>query len=620
MKKKVVVLGAGYAGVLAAKKLEKKARKASQPVDITLIDKNPFHTMLTELHEVAAGRVDESSIRIDLKKIFAGRNVNVVLDNIEKVDYKRKRLTGAAGAYDYDYLVVATGCKPTYFGVKGAREHGFTLWSYEDSVRLRDHVQAMFRDAAAETDPAKKKTMLNFYVIGGGFTGVEMAGELAEMAPYACKKFGIDPSEVSIHLIDALDRIMPVIPKKITDKAMRRFKKMGVNVALNAMVVGLGDGSIEFKTEDGKIVTDETRTVVWAAGTEGSEIALAAGELGLEPGTRGRIRTDKFLRAENDKSVYIGGDNMFYIPEGEDQSVPQMVENCEHCAGVIAANVLSAAAGKEPTAEYKPAFHGAMVCIGGRYAITHGGLPGRFFGMPSFFAMCAKHFINIIYFVQVLGWNKVGSYIYHEFFTIRNQRSIVGGHFSNRSPSFLSFPLRFFLGNFLIYYFYRRLTFGWFDVNVLGPYFDSLRRVYPTLVDISLWNQFRFMLFGGEGGYMHLLFQTTPVSWFMETFVIASEAHIMFWQWAIAITTLLVGLALVAGLFTTVASAYVVLYSAVYALVGGLSIGMMWLPFAAIALMFTGSRSLSLDYYVMPWLKKKWNNVRWVRKWYLYND
>jgi len=180
-KKNVVILGAGYAGILIAKKLAKQIKKQKiTDVELTIIDKNPFHTMLTELHEVAACRVDESSIRIDLQKVFQGRAVNVVLDTIVQADYENKRLTGTRKTYDYDYLVMASGCKSTYFGVKGAEEHSFPLWSYDEAVNLRDHIEQMFRGAASETDAERRKAMLTFYIIGAGFTGVEMAGELAE--------------------------------------------------------------------------------------------------------------------------------------------------------------------------------------------------------------------------------------------------------------------------------------------------------------------------------------------------------------------------------------------------------------------------------------------------------
>lgn len=184
---RIIVLGAGYAGVLAAKKLEKKFKNNSD-ISITIIDKNPFHTMLTELHEVAANRVDEDSIKMNLKQIFAGRNVDVVMDDIQKVDFEKKQLIGKNKEYDYDYLVIAAGSKPTYFGVEGAEEFSHKLWSYDDAVKLREHIHDSFRKAAIETNPEERRRILTFYVVGAGFTGVEMIGELAEYVPFLCKK------------------------------------------------------------------------------------------------------------------------------------------------------------------------------------------------------------------------------------------------------------------------------------------------------------------------------------------------------------------------------------------------------------------------------------------------
>ena len=619
--KNIVILGAGYAGVLIAKKLAKKIKKQNiDNVDVTIIDKNPFHTMLTELHEVAACRVDEASIRIDLQKIFAGRKVNVVMDTIVEADYDNKRLTGKRGNYDYDYLVMASGCKSTYFGVKGAEEHSFPLWSYQEAVNLRQHIQSMFRGAAEEADPARRKAMLTFYIIGAGFTGVEMAGELAEYAPVLCEKFKIKREEVRIFNVDVMDKIMPFLPDKARDRAMRRLAKTGVQVLLKTNITGVAKDSIEYVSGEAT-KTDATMTVIWTAGTEGSDIAQKSEALGLQPRTRGRIATDKHLRSLAHPSVYVAGDNIFYVPEGETASVPQMVENCEHCAPVVASNILDELQGGQPAIEYKPKFKGAMVCIGGRYGTAYGGLPGKFLVMPSFIAMLAKHFINVVYFFQVLGFNKVFSYITHEFFTMRDRRSFLGGHFSNRGPLFFIVPLRLFLGSYFCYLAFRRFTFGWLNENFLGPYFEGLRGMFmPPLFELNFWNQFRFSLAGGPGGYLHVWFQTTPFSWFAETFVIASEAHIMFWQWAIVITTFLVGLALMGGLFTTLASLFVILYGGVYVLTSGLSIVNMWIPFAGIAFLFIGGRVLALDYYVMPWLKEKWKNVCWVKKWYLYKD
>ena len=626
MNKRIIVLGAGYAGILTAKKLAKMLK--DQKVDITIIDKNPFHTMLTELHEVAAWRVEEESIRIDLKKVFAGRNVDVVLDTITETNFESKTLVGKNKTYNYDFLVMASGCKSTYFGVKGAEENSFPLWSYDEAVRLREHIMNMFREAAKETDPARKKALLTFYVIGAGFTGVEMIGELAEFVPIVCEKFSIDPSQVSMYNVDVADRIMTFLPDKARNRAMNRLEKMGVKVLLKTNVTGVNPDSIEYET-GGKPKTDTTHTVIWTAGIEGSDIAMKSEEaLGHVERSRGRIQTDKYLRSVNYPNVYIAGDNIFYIPEGEKSPVPQMVENCEHCAPIIAANITSEIKGGKPVKEYKPSFHGAMVCIGGKYGTAYGGLPGRFFVQPSFFAMMAKHFINVVYFFQVLGWNKVFSYIKNEFFTIRNTRSFLGGHLSNRAPLFTLLPLRLFLGMYFIYGAYVRSVYNWLDepllynrfVEVAGQFRPVFSIPGTTIaMDFRFWDTFRYSVSMVEG-WSTMWFQAMPVSWFLQTYVVSTPGAEMFWQTVIVIFCILLGLAFIGGFMTTLASVGAVFYAVVLLLTVGIPFHTWWLFFAPIAFMFTGGKVLSLDYYFMPWLKRKWKNIGFVRKWYLYHD
>jgi len=623
-KKSVVILGAGYAGLLIAKKLAKKIKKQKiEDVDVTIIDKNPFHTMLTELHEVAAGRVDESSIRIDLKKIFEGRDVNVVLDTIVDADYDNKRLTGKAGTYNYDYLVMASGCKTTYFGVKGAAEHAFPLWSYHETINLRDHIQNMFISASSETDPERRKAMLTFYVVGAGFTGVEMVGELAEYVPVLCEKFYIKKEEVRIFNVDILDKIMTFLPDKGRERSMNRLAKMGVEVLLKTNVTGITKDSINL-VFDGVERTDVTNTVIWTAGIEGSDIALKSEALGHEPRTRGRIKTDKHQRSLAHPSVYVAGDNVFYIPEGETESVPQMVANCEYSAPVIVENILTEIGGGQPTIEYKPTFRGAMVCIGGRYGTAYVGNPGKMKLLPSFIAMLAKHFINCLYFMLVAGFNKVASYIAHEFFTIKNRRSFLGGHFSNSGPLFLLFPLRVYLGIHFIYSAYVRIATGFLETPVLRDMFtriaNSFRPSAPMpFTDINILDQVHFRIFI-ETDQMHLWLKTTPVSWFLETFVVNSPSNELFWQWCIVLFELLLAGAFIAGLFTTLASIGAILGMGVVILTIGLIKHHWWIIFGSVACMFLGSKTLSLDYYVMPKLKAWWKKRRFAKKWYLFID
>ena len=210
MSYKVVVIGAGYAGIEAALTLHRK-KKISDNIEITIIDKNPYHTFLTELHEVAANRVEEDSIRVSLQRIFSGRKVKVVLDHINKIDYEKQTLVGNTGSYAYDYLVMAAGSQPAFYGIPGAEEHAFKLWSYDDAVKLKHHIETMFMKAMNEPDPAVRRRLLTFYVCGAGFTGVEMAGELAEWVPILCKNYEVDRKEVRIVEVDLLDRVIPVL-------------------------------------------------------------------------------------------------------------------------------------------------------------------------------------------------------------------------------------------------------------------------------------------------------------------------------------------------------------------------------------------------------------------------
>lgn len=706
MNTRIVIVGAGYAGVLTAKKLSKRFRKV-RDVSITIIDKNPFHTMLTELHEVAAGRVDEDSIRINLDRIFAGRKVDVKHDYVQSIDFEQKIVNGSKEKYAYDYLVLAAGSKPTYYGVAGAAENSFKLWSFEDAVILKEHILNTFRKAAAEIDIEEKKRLLAFHVVGAGFTGVEMAGELAEYVPVLCDKYEIPRETVTISVIDVLSRVVPALPEKLSAKAEKRLARMGVSVLLNTNVVNIGKDFIEIEV-DGRTIREKSGTVIWAAGIEASDITAKAAQI-LASGKRGRIQLDSYLRSVDDDNVYVAGDNMFYTPEGEKTPVPQVVENCEQSSAVVAHNITCAITGKGEMKEYKPSFHGIMVSIGGRYGVAHVGLPNRMFSLPSFLAMFLKHFINIVYYIQVLGWNKVFSYMKHEFFTIRNCRSFVGGHFSNRTPSFLLVPLRIFLGAVWLFEGIRKILEGWFISPKLSGFFSGAWGWYESILNPSadgtssataavegaastasdvvssataavegvastasdIISSATAAVEGAastapdiissataaaEGaaeavasagtaiinfdflGLFRLIFvsarepaQSTLedfaflldvplVKWFINTLVLPNDSVQMFMQIFIVIAEILIGLALIGGLFTTPASAASLVLQAMFVTTTGLYLSTFWMVFAAIALLIGAGRTFGLDYWVMPVLKQKWKKVKWVRKWYLYHD
>jgi len=613
--KQILVLGGGYGGVLTAKKLANKLRKRKD-VKITLIDRKPYHTLLTELHEVAANRVDESSIKVDLKKIFSGfRNVDVVLDHINNIDFEAQKLTGQSNSYNYDYLVIGTGSKPTFFGIPGAEEHAFSLWSYEDAVKLKEQTLKMFREAVKQTDPILRKQMLTFVVVGGGFTGIEMIGELAEYTHELCKEFYVDPSEVTLHVADMVDTILPILPKKLIAKSEKRLRKLGVNIITGAKITEV--------SEDGVQVGEHfisSKTVIWTAGVQGSDLA---NEIDVEKQGRARILTNDKLQVPEHSNVYVVGDNIFFIPEGSDRPVPQMVENAELAAPIIAHNIATEFTQQEKKS-YKPTFHGTMVCIGSRYGVASVGMPGKMFNLSGFFAMAVKHLINLVYLFQVCGFNKVYHYLLHEIFHVKNNRSFVGGHFAKRSPSFWLVPIRILAG------------WLWFKqgYDKLGKIIDDPDAMFliPAKAVDGTSAASAADAVSSASSYTAEALTALPVPEFIQNIVdwsmglmfytsdggFTSMAYIF--QTGMVLAEMLVGILLMVGLFTAPAAVVSVAMGAMVWVSGMAPTEMLWYLGAGIALIGGSGSTLGLDYYVYPRLKKLWKKFRFVRRWYIYTD
>lgn len=664
--KKVVVLGGGYAGVLTAKKLAKKFKK-NKDVQITLIDKQSYHTMLTELHEVAAGRVNEESIRMDLKSIFAGRNVNVVLDEIKNIDFEQKVLTSNDATYEYDYLVMGTGCKPTFFGIPGS-ENAHQLWSYTDAVNLREHILNMFRQAALTADKEKRRELLTFVTVGAGFTGVEMAGELGEWKDELCRSFHIDKDEVTLYVVDFAPKVLPMYPDKLVSKAERRLIKLGNELVMNSAVSEIHEDKVVLNKGE-KVIN--TRTVIWAAGIEGSDIVDQAQ---VEKAGRGRIVTNGHLQAKDYQDVYVVGDNIFYIPEGEERPVPQMVENAEHSAPVVAHNIAVDIKGGEYKT-YKPTFHGSMVCIGSRYGVAQVGMPGMWFNLSGFFAMASKHLINLVYFVQVLGFNKIWSYLMHEFFHTKNNRSMVGGLLSNSAPVFWKFPLRVFVGFMWLQQGLSKLPKIIHDFNNVfllpqPPKADALGAASGAVTEAvtaasgavaeavtaasgavteavtaasGAVNEVANQVASNGGDIFTMLadlihdfmnwiavlpvpgFVENMVGWSMDAFFYTPDGT-QFTQLASLVQggmifgEIIFGGMLIIGLFTPVAAIATIAMGCMIWASGMAPTEMLWYLVGGFALIGNSGMVLGLDYYVWPWLREMMKRIPLLRKWYLYVD
>lgn len=612
--KRIIVLGGGYGGVLTAKKLAKKLKK-QRDIRITLIDRKPYHTLLTELHEVAANRVEEDSIKIELTKIFAGfPNVDVVLDEITEVDLNEQVLRSQKTNYRYDYLVIGTGSKPTFFGIPGADEHALTLWSYEDAIRLREHIAEMFRKAVKEQNPQARKEMLTFVVVGAGFTGVEMIGELAEYTEALCREFYVDRAEVKLHVVDMAQTILPILPAPLIKKAEKQLRKLGVNMITSAKITGVRENGVDLGGQD-----IDSRTVIWTAGVEGSDLV---GSMDIEQKGRRRILTNEKLQSVDHDNVYVVGDNIYYIPEGATNPVPQMVENAELAAPVIAHNIAATLQG-QPFKSYKPTFHGTMVCIGSRYGVAYVGVPKMMFKMSGFFAMLVKHMINMLYLFQVAGFNKVYSYVLHEFFHVKDGRSFLGGHFSKRSPNFWLVPLRLFAG------------WAWFKqgFDKFGKILDDPNHIFLIPAKAVDGTSGASQAAEGAGEAAEQVWEAalpvpdfidSVVQWSMDLVFYNSEGGFTFlatvFQASMVVAEMIFGALLFFGLFTAPA-AVVTLAMAVMVWSSGMaSKDMLWYMVGSVALIGGSGSTFGLDYYVLPRLKRIWRKLPIVKRWYIYAD
>ena len=433
-KKNIVVVGAGYSGVSATKYLSKKlGRKAN----ITLIDRHSYHTMMTELHEVAGGRVEPDAIQYDLQRLFARRkNVQLVTDTVIGIDKENKVVTTKLGSYNFDYLVLGMGGEPNDFGTPGVKEHGFTLWSFEDALRIREHIEATVAKAAIEPDAALRKAMLTFVVCGSGFTGIEMVGELIDWKDRLAKTYKLDPKEISLKVVEAMPTILNMLGRNDAAKAERYLKAKKVELVLNAPIVEVAPDHI--KLRDGSTIP--THTLIWTAGVKGT---TDAADFGLEAARGNRLVANEYMEAKGyeDKNIYIIGDLVFY-EEFPNTPTPQIVQAAEQTGHTAASNIVAAIKGGGKH-KFKGNYQGFMVSIGSKWGVAN--LFNKIH-LSGFLAIIMKHIVNLKYFFDIRSGYYMFQYIMHEFFHIKDDRNVARGHSSRYGNVLWSVPLRIFYG------------------------------------------------------------------------------------------------------------------------------------------------------------------------------
>jgi NADH:ubiquinone reductase (H+-translocating) len=295
----IVVAGAGYAGLHVALRLTARLRN-NPAVQLTLVDRHDYHQALTELPRVAAGTRAADAVRIPLEDVLAKR-VRFVQSEISGFDLPGQRLLTRAGPIDWSRLVLALGSRPNDFAIPGMAERALSLYSANDAQRVWAAVNRALENAAAAADPEGERRLATVVVGGGGATGVELAGELAEMLPKVASGHGLAPDQPAVLLVEAGPTILAGSSPQLIDNATRILSDLGVQVRTNAMVAAATEEG--FRLKGGQLV--EGGVFVWAGGVKAPELVVGSG---LPIGHNGRVKVDQYLRVLDHPEVYVAGD------------------------------------------------------------------------------------------------------------------------------------------------------------------------------------------------------------------------------------------------------------------------------------------------------------------------
>lgn len=296
-KPKVVVLGAGYAGLVATRRLTQKL--SADEAEIVLINKHNYHYESTWLHEVAAGTINPNQARFMLTDAVNPKRVRLIYDTVTEVNRDEQRVILDNSEVSYDYLVFALGFVSNTFGIPGMDEHAFAITDIDSSRHIAEHIEYQF--AQYSTDENKNDDQLTILVGGGGFTGIEFVGELADKVPELCQKYDIDRSKARIINVEAAPSILPVFDDDLVSYAKKALEDRGVEFRIGA--------PIKECTEEGFIVGDDKElikagTVVWTGGVTGNPVLAKSGyEL-----FKGKVNVGPDLRPEGEENVFILGD------------------------------------------------------------------------------------------------------------------------------------------------------------------------------------------------------------------------------------------------------------------------------------------------------------------------
>ncbi|HEX8550685.1 MAG TPA: NAD(P)/FAD-dependent oxidoreductase [Abditibacteriaceae bacterium] len=358
-KSEIVIAGAGYAGLHIALRLASKLK--ADDANLTLIDKYDYHQFLTELPRVAAGTRPADDVRVPLETVLDDR-VTFVHSAITGFDFEAKQVQTAAEAVPYTTLILALGSRPNDFGIPGVRDNSLSLWSVDDAKKILAEIDKCIADAGVETDAEARKRLLTVAIGGAGATGVELAGELAEVLPELMQRHDMANEKCRIVLIEATPTVMPGTSAGLQQKADRTLRELDVEIRTESPI---GEATAEgFVLKSGEVVRAGVR--VWTAGVKAPDLVSKSG---LPTGPGGRIVVDEFLRVEGRPEIYVAGDCALVQNPEVGRPLPPTAQIAIEEGETVAANVIAdATGGKAETFHFKN--KGYVISVGGRSGVA----------------------------------------------------------------------------------------------------------------------------------------------------------------------------------------------------------------------------------------------------------
>ncbi|MDP2647995.1 MAG: FAD-dependent oxidoreductase [Candidatus Yanofskybacteria bacterium] len=418
---KVIVVGGGFGGIRAALDLAKLVPPES--VEITLIDKSVCHVFIPALYEAASAfNMREDGFRLSLKRtvaipfeeIFNKTPIKFIQAQVAKIDlFKRTVATKGGNILPYDYLVLALGSQAADFGVPGVRAYAHQFKTMQDALMVNSKIERLFTDAAR----SNKSQPVKFLIGGAGFTGIELAAELAMFSRKMMERLGMKGRKSIFYLFEAAPKILPMVSDRERFLIKHRLTQLGIVVMENTPIEEVKSSAVKLKNSQ----VIEGDMVIWTGGIEPSHLLRSV--KGLELTDKGKVKVGEHLHIPNYKNVFAVGDIIEFLDHSTQKPVPALAYLAIDQGKIVARNIYHHLYGHDELEIHKPLYDKWIAPVGGKYAIAH---VGKGIVIRGLLGWLIREAIDFRYFVSILPLGKAISFFWHEMrIFVRNDPSII---------------------------------------------------------------------------------------------------------------------------------------------------------------------------------------------------